>query len=70
MGNDVDIMTIFRSNSRPVAPYGVQKFSWDEDRNELNDLAEEEPELLARMIDKWYAWAWRTRVLPKGEKQE
>lgn len=54
----------------------LQKFGTDDwslynvaqDRNELNNLAGAEPELLAQMVDKWYEWAWRTRVSPKGEK--
>jgi arylsulfatase len=54
----------------------LQKFGKDDwvlydveaDRNELHDLAKEKPELLAKMVDKWYEWAWRVRALPKGER--
>ena len=53
----------------------LQKFGEDNwelydviaDRNELNNQADSQPELLERMVAKWYDWAWRARALPKGK---
>lgn len=38
MGNDVDNMTVYRSNAPNIAPYGIEKFSWDETANELRPI--------------------------------
>jgi hypothetical protein len=35
MGNDIHNMTVYRSNSPGVAPFGVQKLSWDQNANQL-----------------------------------
>ncbi|MCP5113376.1 MAG: sulfatase-like hydrolase/transferase, partial [bacterium] len=56
----------------------LQKFGQDnwelydvvDDRNEMRNLASANPELLKRMVAKWYDWAWRVRALPKGEKKK
>ncbi len=38
------------------------------DRCEMHDRAAERPELVAEMAREWYAWAWRTRVFPRGKR--
>ncbi len=46
-----------------------QLFDIDNDRNEMIDLAQKEPELLKKMTDKWEEWAYRAHVWPKPTKK-
>ncbi len=39
-------------------------YDMDADRTEMHDLAEQQPERVAAMAQKWEAWARRTAVLP------
>jgi len=49
-------------------------YDMDQDRTELHDLADEQPERVVDMAAKWNAWAERAHVLPwpwdKGKKKE
>jgi hypothetical protein len=38
MGNDINNMTIYRSNSSTIAPYGIQRFTWNQEQNELTSV--------------------------------
>ncbi len=40
-------------------------YNIDEDRNELNDLAAEEPERVKQMTEMWREWAERTGTIPR-----
>ncbi len=40
------------------------------DRNEVNDLAAQNPVLLETMTKKWEEWAWRAKVLPYEERMQ
>ena len=43
-------------------------YDLEADRCETNDLAAERPEIVEKLAEAWYAWAWRARVLPKGKR--
>ena len=45
-------------------PTRWELFDMESDRTELNDLADENPELLKQMIGNWQAWADRVGVQP------
>ncbi len=45
-------------------------YNLTKDRTELHDLAASEPARVKEMAAKWEAWAKRTGVLPKPDKQE
>ena len=42
-------------------------YNLEEDRTELNNLAEEHPEKVKAMAAKWQSWAKRTNTVPKPE---
>ncbi|MEM9282546.1 MAG: sulfatase-like hydrolase/transferase, partial [Verrucomicrobiota bacterium] len=53
-----------------AANKGVDRSKWElydlaKDRTEVNNLAEEKPELVAEMAAQWDAWAERAKVYPK-----
>ncbi|NQY09143.1 MAG: arylsulfatase [Flavobacteriales bacterium] len=45
-------------------------YNLDEDRTELNNLAETEHSRLKEMADKWYAWALEDKVYPKPSSKK
>lgn len=53
------IVTTYRANQ----PINWELYDMDADRTELNDLADEKPEKLKEMADKWQAWADRVGVV-------
>ena len=55
-----DYKVVFRENTNEWYLYNIA-----EDRNELNNLANEMPEKLEFMKEKWIAWAKTNGVLPK-----
>ena len=38
MGNDIDKMTVYRSNTAAIAPYGVEKLAWDQRAKKLSSV--------------------------------
>jgi arylsulfatase len=39
----------------------------EEDRTELNNLADEYPEMVKAMAEKWQKWAVETNTVPKPD---
>ena len=43
-------------------------YNISKDRNEMHDLRQTYPELLATMTQEWEKWAWRAKVFPYAER--
>ena len=54
------IVSAFRKDS----PFNWELYDIENDRTELNNLAEKEPEKLREMVEKWEAWAEKVGVQP------
>ena len=51
---------------RPAGAGKWQLYDLEKDRTELNDLADEHPDILTKLTDAWDTWANTHQVLPKA----